>query len=162
VLINSVLSSLPIFMLSFFEIPAECDRNWMLFNLDFFWQEGFHKKKYRLVKWKIICQPKELGGLGVANLATKNMCLLSKWLFKLLNENGVWQQILKNKYLGTKALNQVSCRPGNSQFWSDLIKVKDDFEGWGHFQVSDGQSTRFWKDRWLINRPLNEQYPNLF
>jgi hypothetical protein len=32
----------------------------------------------------------------------------------------------------------------------------------GHFRVGDGQSTRFWKDRWLINRPLKEQYPNLF
>jgi hypothetical protein len=31
----------------------------------FFWQGGHHKKKYRLAKWKIICQPKELGGLGV-------------------------------------------------------------------------------------------------
>jgi hypothetical protein len=52
----------------------------------FYWQAG-HSKKYRFTKWKIICQPKEIGGLGVANLATKNVCLLSKWLFKLLNEN---------------------------------------------------------------------------
>jgi hypothetical protein len=94
------------------------------------------------VKWKIICQPKELGGLGVANLVTKNICLLSKWLFKLLNENGVWQQILKNKYLGTKALTQVSRRSGDSQFWSGLMKVKGDFLKWGQFQV-DGQSIRF-------------------
>jgi hypothetical protein len=33
--------------------------------------------------------------LGVVNLATKNVCLLSKWLFKLLNEIGNCQQILK-------------------------------------------------------------------
>jgi hypothetical protein len=65
-------------------------------------------KKYMLVKWKIICQPREVGGLDVVILATKNICLLSKWLFKLLNEDGVWQQTLKNKYLGTKTLTQVS------------------------------------------------------
>jgi hypothetical protein len=95
VLINSVLSSLPIFMMSFFEVPigvlkkldATCSR--------FYWQNGKFKKKYRLAKWNIICQPKEVGSLGVANLATKNICLLSKWLFKLLNQDGTWQHLLK-------------------------------------------------------------------
>jgi hypothetical protein len=51
----------------------------------FFSQGGHHKKKYRLTKWPLICQPKELGGLGVANLATKSKCLLNKWL--LLRED---------------------------------------------------------------------------
>jgi hypothetical protein len=39
------------------------------------------------------------GGLGIEVLEIKNSCLLSKWLFKLLSEEGLWQQILKNKYL---------------------------------------------------------------
>jgi hypothetical protein len=29
----------------------------------------------------------------------QNKCLLSKWLFKLLNEDDLWQEILKKKYL---------------------------------------------------------------
>jgi hypothetical protein len=33
--------------------------------------------------------PKNLGGLGVHNLEVQNNCLLSKWLFKLLNEGNV-------------------------------------------------------------------------
>ena len=51
--------------------------------------------KYRLARWHVVCQPKVLGGLGVSNLAVKNICLLSKWLYKLLNEDGMWQQLLK-------------------------------------------------------------------
>ena len=99
VLINSVLSSLPIFMMSFFEIPTGVLQKLDAIRSRFFWQGGHHKKKYRLAKWEIICQPKEIGGLGVANLDIKNICLLSKWLFKLLNGDGVWQQLLRNKYL---------------------------------------------------------------
>jgi hypothetical protein len=33
------------------------------------------------------------GGLGIEVLETKNRCLLCKWLFKLMNEEGVWQEL---------------------------------------------------------------------
>ena len=48
------------------------------------------RKKYRLAKWSILCKPKSVGGLEIMNLDTQNKCLLSKWLFKLLNEEGLW------------------------------------------------------------------------
>jgi hypothetical protein len=88
-----------------------------------------------------------LEGLGVSNLSIKNICLLSKWLYKLLNEDGMWQQLLKNKYLGDKSLAQISRRSGDSHFWSGLMKIKDQFLRLGHFQVGDGQNTRFWQDK---------------
>ena len=50
------------------------------------------------------------------DLNVQNKCLLSKWLFKLTNEDGIWQQILKNKYLGSKTLTQVEEKSGDSQF----------------------------------------------
>jgi hypothetical protein len=49
--------------------------------------------------------------LGIEILETKNQCLLSKWLFKMLNEEGVWQELLKNKYLHSKSLAQVTMTP---------------------------------------------------
>ena len=58
VLINSVLSSLPMFILSFFEIPKGVLEKIKSFRSRFFWQNDQHKKKYRLVKWKFICQTK--------------------------------------------------------------------------------------------------------
>ena len=51
--------------------------------------------------------PKDQGGFGVLNLDVHNMCLLSKWLFRLLNGDGVWQQLLRNKYLKDKTLTHV-------------------------------------------------------
>jgi hypothetical protein len=38
-------------------------------------------------------------GLGVLNLDIMNICLLCKWLWKLENEDGAWQSILRKKYL---------------------------------------------------------------
>ena len=91
VLINSVLSSLPLFMMSFFEVSKEVLKRLDNIRSCFYWQGDEPKRKYRLVKWGFLCQPKDQGGLGIANLAIKNRCLLSKWLFRLLNEDGLWQ-----------------------------------------------------------------------
>ena len=73
-LMKSVLSSLPMFMLSFFEIPKRVLEKIESFRSRFFWQNDRHKKKYRLVKWKLICQPKTQGGLGVQDLEIQNKC----------------------------------------------------------------------------------------
>jgi hypothetical protein len=32
----------------------------------------------------------------------------------------------------------------------------------GSLSSGGDQNTRFWQDKWLINRPLSEQFPNLF
>jgi hypothetical protein len=82
-----------------------------LFRSRFFWQSDGHKRKYRLTKWEIICRPKEQGGLGVEVLELKNKSLLSKWLFKLINEQGLLQEFLQNKYLKNKTLSQLSAKP---------------------------------------------------
>uniref|UniRef100_A0A0E0ECU4 Uncharacterized protein n=1 Tax=Oryza meridionalis TaxID=40149 RepID=A0A0E0ECU4_9ORYZ len=39
----------------------------------------------------------------------------------------MWQQILRNKYLGSQPLSQVQWEPGDSHFWASLMRVKPDF-----------------------------------
>ena len=62
-------------------------------------QEKQGVRKYHLVRWLDVCQPKDLGGLAVTNLEFKNTSLLCRWLWCLENENGAWQDIIKAKYL---------------------------------------------------------------
>jgi intein-encoded DNA endonuclease-like protein len=114
VLINSVLSSLPLYMLSFFEIPRKVLEKIDFLRSRFYWQSEDEKKKYRLAKWSVLCQPKEVGGLGIKNIDSQNKCLLVKWLFKLANEEGMWQQILKRKYFRNKTIGEVQVKPGDS------------------------------------------------
>jgi hypothetical protein len=61
VLIDSVLSSLPMFMMPFFKVPRGVLKKIEYFRSRFFWQNDEHKRKYRLTKWNILCQPKEQG-----------------------------------------------------------------------------------------------------
>jgi hypothetical protein len=162
VLINSVLTSLPMFMLSFLEIPKGVRKRLDFFRSRFFWQSDGHKKKYRLTKWNIICRPRDQGGLGVEVLDLKNKSLLSKWLYKLFNEEGIWQELLTKKYLHSKTLSQVSAKPSDSPFWKGLMKVKEEFLSRGSFVVGNGMNTRFWEDIWLGHKSLAEEYPSLY
>jgi hypothetical protein len=89
VLINFILMSMVLFMLSFFQVPRGVLEKIEYFRSRFFWQNDDHKKKYRLAKWEILCQPKDQGGVGIMNIDIQNQCLLSKWWYKLMNEQGI-------------------------------------------------------------------------
>ena len=151
VLINSMLSNLPLFMFLFFEVPREVLKKLDFYRSRFFWQSNENKKKYRLTKWSVLCCSKDQGGLGILNLDVQNKCLLSKCFFKLINEQGVWQTLLRRKYLRFKSLTQVEHSPGDSHFWSGLMRVKPEFLRWGKFKLGNGSLIKFWEDTWLGN-----------
>jgi hypothetical protein len=47
---------------------------------------------------------KDQGRLEVEVIEIKNQCLLSKWLYKILNEEGIQQEIY-NKYLHSQSIS---------------------------------------------------------
>jgi hypothetical protein len=85
-----------------------------------------------------MCQLKDQGGLGIQNLEIQNECMLSKWLFKLINEDGLWQMVLWNKYLANQTIGKVNRLPGGSHFWAGLMKAKQKFLMFGSFQLNNG------------------------
>jgi hypothetical protein len=94
VLINSVLSNMVLYMLSFFLLPKGVLKRLDFFRSRFFCQGDSEKKKYMLAKWSVVCCPKDQWGLGIQDLEVKITALLGKWLFRLLTEDGVWQTLL--------------------------------------------------------------------
>lgn len=95
-MVNSMLSSLHMYMMSFFAIPIGVLKKLDYFCFRFFWQLE-EKRKYRLAKWKILCQPKDQEGLGIRDLDIKNRVLLSKWFYRLLTMDGTWPKPIGNQ-----------------------------------------------------------------
>src|SRR3954466_4021209 len=62
VLINSVLTNMVLYMISFFQLPKGVLHRLDYFRSRFFWQGDNEKKKYRLTKWNVVCRPKDQGG----------------------------------------------------------------------------------------------------
>jgi hypothetical protein len=93
-LINNSLTSLVLYMLSFYRIPPGVKQKMDMHRAGFLWSGDKNKRKYHLVSWSVVCLPKDQGGLGILNLDIMNTSLLSKWLWKLFNEKGDWQNLL--------------------------------------------------------------------
>nr|KYP49697.1 Putative ribonuclease H protein At1g65750 family [Cajanus cajan] len=78
-LINSNLTSLPLYFLSFYKMLKQVVRNIVKIQRVFLWGAKEGERKIPWVSWKKICQDKIKGGLGVKNIEMFNDALLSKW-----------------------------------------------------------------------------------
>lgn len=47
-----------------------------------------------LVKWEVLLNSKELGGLGLGRIKERNLALLSKWFWRFsLEQRSLWHSI---------------------------------------------------------------------
>ena len=109
-----------------------------------------------------MCLPKDHGGLGVLDLEVMNIALLSKWLWKLFNEDGLWQQILRAKYLKKDTLCQVVKKSGDSHFWQGLMEIKHLFWSYCRIDLGNGEKTSLWEDHWIGDKYLSKTFSRLF
>jgi hypothetical protein len=77
---------------------------------------------------KLVCVPKESGGLGVLNLTIQNESLLLKHLHKFFNRMDIpWVHLVWERYYSNGRL------PGSSRhgsfWWKDILKLSNSFKG---------------------------------
>jgi len=100
-LINSCLSSIPIYSMSMYLLPkAICKR---IDNKEKIFLAGRGlKKKYYLLKWEKIIRPKKKGSLGIQNIRKMNQSLLCRWWWKLEK---------KEKKMLKKGMSKITALP---------------------------------------------------
>ncbi|CAJ2670980.1 unnamed protein product [Trifolium pratense] len=170
VLLKSVLTSLPVYALSFFKAPSGIISSIESLFTKFFWGGCEESRKISWVSWKTICLPKESGGLGVRRLWEFNQALLGKWCWRLLvDREGLWFRVLAARY-GVEGgrLRDVGRR--GSLWWREIVRIREGSGeprgGWfrEHVvrRVGDGSETFFWTDPWVDETPLSERFGRLF
>lgn len=121
-MISSSLTSSTIYQMSVYLLPkavtCELDKQ----RRTFFWQVGSTKRKYRLLKWELICKSKKKRSLGIKDIRKMNISLMCKWWWRLENGKGLWQDIIKAKYLKRGGISSVSHRINDSHVWTNLLK----------------------------------------
>jgi hypothetical protein len=161
-LINASLTNSPIYHMSVYLLPKSTISSMDKTRRTFFWQGGGTKKKYHLIKWETICKNKKKGGLRIKDLRKLNISLMCKWWWRLETEEGLWQEIVKYKYLKNKSIHEVSHRLNDSPIWADLLKVKDIYLQGRSVSFGKGNLTRFWLEPWVYKDPLYLSAPLLF
>lgn len=98
-MINSILTSLPLYFFSFFKAPKKVITKLVKLQCCFLWSGMAESNKICGIKWDTICLPKEDGRLGVKDLEACNKSLLSKWRCRFLNDfNSIWYRHLSFRY----------------------------------------------------------------
>jgi hypothetical protein len=172
VLLNAVLNAIPIFFLSFMKIPIVVWKKVRRIQRDFLWGNRSGTKRINWVKWDTVCKPKRLGGLGVRDVRAVNISLLSKWRWRLLEDDKVmWKEVLKGKY-GALVTGSISigdsCKPWfSSVWWKDICSIgmnlgSDWFARGVKKYIGNGNHTNFWSHTWVGSAPLRSVFPHLF
>ena len=122
-LVKSTISSLPVYFLSLFPIPASVNRQIEKLQHEFLWGGMGDVVKFPLVNWKTVCQALYCGGLGVKNHVVLNQALLGKWLWCFMMEHdSLWKQVVVTKYgyeTGSWSLGIV-VGPYGMSFWKHI------------------------------------------
>jgi mannosylglycoprotein endo-beta-mannosidase len=162
-LIDACLSNLPLHTMGLFlladgtHVVMDRHRN------RFFWEGQSATKKFHMVNWKTICQPKSQDGLGVLNTKLMNIALMAKWIWRIYSDENsdlLWLRLLRAKYRTSEIFSYTpnSCSP----FWRNIHKVKEHFRLGVRFCPGKNSSTSFWKDVWIGEVPLCSKFPSLF
>ena len=128
----------------------------------FFWHRKGKKKGYHMVKWDRVCRSKKKGGLGVKDLRKQNISLLVKWWWKLDKNKGLWQDIVKAKYLKKTSVAMVEVKNNDSQCWKSLLRVKNLYMKGRGVKLNKGDVARLWLDELEGRIPFKEKFPLLF
>ncbi|KAF3625445.1 putative serine/threonine-protein kinase [Capsicum annuum] len=97
-LINSVLDSLPTYVMSLFPVPSSVSKKLNRLRRDFLWKGNKEGGGFNLVKWEVTQLSKNQGGLSIRNLKLHNQCLLMKWLWRFNGEASLWKEVISYKY----------------------------------------------------------------
>jgi hypothetical protein len=156
VLLKFVLSSLPVYALSFFRAPSGII-------------SSIGAEKNPLVSWSDVCLIEEASGLRVRQLREFNTALLGKWCLRMLvDKPGLWYRVLAAWYGEEVGRVKEGCQ-GSSSWWREITRIRNGeglVKGWFdegvEWRVGNGLETSFWSDLWVGEASLSVRFPRLY
>ncbi|XVF79317.1 hypothetical protein PTKIN_Ptkin14bG0211600 [Pterospermum kingtungense] len=171
-LINSILSSLPNYYLSLFQIPVSVKNKLEMKIRRFLWGGSLEVRRIHWVNWNTVCKHKSQGGIGIMDLSLKNHSLLNKWFWRFADEkDALWRKIIVQKYGGdcSALLPDMSKSRSFSSLSKNIMKpllVVDDcslklVDGMG-FALGNGVRILFWSQEWIPGIILKFVFPRIY
>ncbi|GJY16235.1 putative UDP-glucuronate:xylan alpha-glucuronosyltransferase 5 [Tanacetum coccineum] len=135
---------------------------------DFLWGCTDGIKKIPCIYWNSVLASKLKGGLGIGSLEALNLSLIQKWRWRFFNSpQALWVKVISEIHGSYGTAGSVFFHQcGGSGTWSRIVGAINDMHDKGiiphssiKHQVKDGSATRFWRDAWLDDIPLERKFP---
>jgi hypothetical protein len=159
-MVNLVMSCLPTFFMSTLKVSVEIIKQIDRYRRHCLWRDGdLNARKPPLASWKMVCKPKNKGGLGVIKLRLQNDVLLLKILDKFFAKADLpWVQLIWAQYYNN------GCVPGQrrrgSFWWRSNLKLLVNFKGIAKAEYDNGDTILFWHDLWN-DKVMKLAFPHL-
>nr|POE94088.1 putative mitochondrial protein [Quercus suber] len=147
---RSVLTSIPTYWMSSFQLPKNTSAQIDARRCDFFLRFSDSNCHLYPKAWDSICKPKSSSGLNFRRAHDLNKALVSKlgWTIAL-SADKPWANLLRSKYLRGRSLLNASAKTNSSPLWHGIIKPIPLLK-LGHCHlISSGNSINIWNDPWI-------------
>jgi len=116
-LIKSVLQAMPLYLFSILAATKWVLKAIRNLQRSFLWGSTGLNRKWALVNWKEVCQPKSNGGLGLRDPLQSNITMGARiWWNWLVKPHIPWAKLWKAKY-------------APRSHWDDLIRISPSISG---------------------------------
>nr|GEU98544.1 reverse transcriptase domain, reverse transcriptase zinc-binding domain protein [Tanacetum cinerariifolium] len=144
-LINSVVSSLHVYLASVFILPTRILLTIEQIMRGFLWCHGNMRRGMAKVAWEDVCPPKNERGLGIRRLSSFNQALMVSHVWKILSlKDSLWVKWIHTYKLKNRNFWDVPIRGNMTGGFDKLSKVRD--------LITHGQFT--WPPDWLLKYPM--------
>lgn len=132
------------YAMSCFLIPNKIYNSINSSQRKFWWESSENKKKINWVAWQCLKSTKKVGGLGFRNLHDFNEALLTKQVWRILNNPGVlWVRLLKSLYFPKFDFLSSKIRNNYSWAWRSIHSRKETHSKGLRWHVGLGKDLTF-------------------
>lgn len=147
VLIKSTLAAIPIYTMQTDMIPKQTLDEIDRLCRRFFWGEQGNERRLHTIMWSTLCQPKDIGGLGMPQLLPLNKALLAKLVWRKLTQPwNVGSSVLIGKY-GEWGTSEMAHKNNTySAIWREMLYALPLLRCGIRWTINSGQQEGFWQD----------------
>jgi len=125
-LLKSVLYGIVQFWLNIFPVRDTVIKQIICLYHNFLWTGTVSRNKSALVAWRMVCLPKDEGGLGLFDLRARNNSFLAKHIWNIhLKSDTIWIQWVHHYYIHPHSFWDTEAYPSSSPLWKSIINFRD-------------------------------------
>ncbi|GJW77555.1 hypothetical protein Tco_0139237 [Tanacetum coccineum] len=154
-LCNFVLSSMQVYWASVLLIPKGIVYDINQLIRGFLCCNGEYKRGKAKVAWDVISLPKTEGGLGIRNLDTFNIALMTKHIWNIIsNRKSLWVNWINIYQLRGRSFWDIPIRAEASWGWRKLLQLWEKVWPFFWVKIGNGLNISVMFDNWCKFSPL--------